>query len=160
MATIAVFVALGGSAVALDVVPFAKKAGYAKKAGKAQSAGKAARAGKVDGFDASATPKPGRLLALDAAGKLPASVGAVGEAGPAGPAGAEGPPGPEGPKGETGTVDTSSFFTKDESDGRFLGKTATAVDADQLDGLASTSFLRSITGAGGVLTGTFSSLAF
>jgi hypothetical protein len=59
----------------------------------------AKNAGKVDGLSASRTPRPGQLVALDANGKLPASVlPAV----PQGPPGPPGPPGPQGPKGDTG----------------------------------------------------------
>lgn len=36
------------------------------------------------------------------------------------PAGSKGDKGDTGPRGETGTVDTSNFFTKGESDGRYL----------------------------------------
>ena len=111
MATIAVFIALGGSAVALDVVPFAKKAGFATKAGNAK---------KVGGIQASKLPAKNKLLALDANAKFPAAVlpqgfaGPVGPVGPAGPAGSEGPQGdpclpttpgcvgPQGPKGDKG----------------------------------------------------------
>ena len=87
VATLALFVALGGTAVALDVVPFAKRATFAKKAG------------KVDGLSASKKPKKGRLLALNKSKKFPASVLPAGAAGPAGP---EGPQGAAGPQGDAG----------------------------------------------------------
>lgn len=99
---VALFVALGGSAIALDVVPFAKEAGFAKKAGKAK---KAKKAGKVDGLSASKTPKKNRLLALDGEAKFPSTVLPEGFAGPAGPQGDTGPqgePGPQGPEGAKG----------------------------------------------------------
>ena len=96
---VALFVALGGSAVALDVVPFAKEAGFAKKAGKAK---KAKKAGKVDGLSASKTPKRNRLLALDGQAKFPAAVLPDGFVGPTGPQGDPGPTGSAGPKGDTG----------------------------------------------------------
>jgi hypothetical protein len=38
-----------------------------------------------------------------------------------------GPRGPQGPQGATGTVDTSSFYTKTQSDARFLRGTITVV---------------------------------
>jgi hypothetical protein len=57
------------------------------------------------------------------------------------PAGATGP---QGPRGLTGTVDTSQFYDKTASDGRFLGMTGKAADADKLDGLDSTGFVRPI----------------
>lgn len=94
VSTICLFVLLGGSAVALDVVPFAEKAGFAKKAGKAKKAKKARKAkkaGKVDGLSASKTPQAGKLLALDGSTKFPASVlpngldGTKGDKGDTGP---------------------------------------------------------------------------
>jgi hypothetical protein len=57
------------------------------------------------------------------------------------PAGATGP---QGPRGLTGTVDTSQFYDKAASDGRFLGMTGKAADADKLDGLDSTDFVRPV----------------
>jgi hypothetical protein len=48
------------------------------------------------------------------------------------------PPGPQGPKGDPGTVDTSNFYDKAQSDARFLAAGAKAADADKLDGLDST----------------------
>lgn len=94
VSTICLFVLLGGSAVALDVVPFAEKAGFAKRAGKAKKAKKARKAkkaGKVDGLSASQTPQAGKLLALDGSTKFPASVlpngldGTKGDKGDTGP---------------------------------------------------------------------------
>jgi hypothetical protein len=61
---------------------------------------------------------------------------------PAGPAGPAGLAGPAGPKGATGTPDTSKFYDKPTADGRFLGKTAKAADADTLDGLDSSTFAK------------------
>jgi Collagen triple helix repeat (20 copies) len=103
--------------------------------------------------------KNGSLLGADfKLGELPAGpAGPKGEAGPQGPAGQQGqrgpqgepgPQGPPGPKGETGTVDTSNFYDKATSDARFLGATATAANADNLDGRDSTGFL----GQAGALT--------
>lgn len=77
--------------MALDVVPFAKKAGFAKNAG------------KVDGLSASKTPRKNQLLALDKSKKLPASVVPTGSTGPSGPAGPVGPPGAEGALGPAGS---------------------------------------------------------
>jgi hypothetical protein len=74
----------------------------------------ARNADRVDGIDASRTPKPRRLLALDATGRFPASVvppgaaGSAGPVGPAGPAGAAGPAGPQGPKGDPGAPGRSA----------------------------------------------------
>jgi hypothetical protein len=100
---------------------------------------KAVNARTVNGLKASKTPKPNQLVALDKNAKLPLSVfptslistlsgasgvsgasGASGVSGASGASGATGPQGPQGPKGDTGTVDTSSFYTKGQSDGRFL----------------------------------------
>ena len=53
-----------------------------------------------------------------AAGQLPA--GARGPEGATGPAGSQGPQGIQGERGPTGTPDTSNFFTKSESDGRYV----------------------------------------
>jgi len=80
---------LGGASVRLieSVPPFAKKAGYAKTAGFAKLADNAKA---VNAIRAARTPQPGKLLPLDADGKLPASIGAVGPTGPAGPKGDQG----------------------------------------------------------------------
>ena len=94
VSTICLFILLGGSAVALDVVPFAEKAGFAKKARKAKKAKKAKKAGKVDGLSASTTPEGGKLLALDGGAKFPASVFPNGTKGPKGDKGATGATGP------------------------------------------------------------------
>lgn len=59
----------------------------------------AQNAGKVNNIKASRTPTPGRLLPLDAHGKLPAAVLPSSREGKRGP---QGPPGPEGPRGERG----------------------------------------------------------
>jgi hypothetical protein len=53
------------------------------------------------------------------------------------PQGPKGDTGPQGPKGDTGTVDTSNFYDKAQSDARFLAAGAKAADADRLDGLDS-----------------------
>ena len=96
VAYLSLFVALGGSAVALDVVPFAKKAGFAKRGGFAK------KAGKVDGLSASKIPTKNKLLALDADARFPAAVLPEGFAGPMGPAGPQGEPGPTGDPGPQG----------------------------------------------------------
>src|SRR5690349_17029816 len=79
IALLALFVALGGPGYATTTVNRAF----------------AANAEEVDGFHASSRPKPRMLLALDRAGKLPASVLPL-TTGPAGPAGAQGATGPPG----------------------------------------------------------------
>jgi hypothetical protein len=139
MATVAVFIALGGSSYA---------------------------AIKITGRDVannsltSADIKDGSLRTKDLGknvlrGGPQGEPGVAGSPGPEGPKGDPGAQGPEGPKGDTGTVDTSGFYAKAESDARFLGITAKANDADELDGLNSTDFLRVGAIAGGDLTGWF-----
>ena len=66
-----------------------------------------------------------------AAGQLPA-----GERGPAGPTG------PQGERGPAGSPDTSNFFTKSESDARFLASGGTAANSNQLEGLGSDEFVQ------------------
>ena len=58
--------------------------------------------------------------------------GNQGARGAQGPVGAQGPIGARGP---VGGVDTSNFFSKSESDGRYLGKTEQAVDSAKLAGV-------------------------
>jgi hypothetical protein len=61
--------------------------------------------------------------------------------------GETGPKGDKGDKGDTGTPDPSAFYTKAESDGRYLGAAAKAADAELLDGLDGSAFMQ---GAGRV----------
>jgi Collagen triple helix repeat (20 copies) len=134
---LALFIALGGTSYAAVQLP----AGSVR--------------GKQLARNAVSSPKVrnGSLLMRDfKAGQLPAGAkgdaGAAGPQGPAGPNGAKGDTGLRGPtglkgnKGDTGTVDTSNFYDKSESDGRFLGLGAKAADADQLDGIDSGGFLQ------------------
>jgi Head domain of trimeric autotransporter adhesin/Chaperone of endosialidase len=125
-ALMALLLCATGSASAAKVVPRAKQADKAKNAS------------RVNGLKASKTPKKGQLLALDKNGKFPASVLPANVFGQ----GAPGPVGPAGPQGATGTVDTSTFFTKADSDARFLAKAGKAADADLLDGRDSAAFLQ------------------
>src|SRR4051812_27197438 len=82
--------------------------------------------------------KDGSLLGKDfKAGELPA--GAKGDPGPKGDPGA---PGAKGDTGATGTVDTSNFYTKAQSDGNYLGKTAAAANALTLGGSSPSTFTR------------------
>ncbi|HYH59592.1 MAG TPA: collagen-like protein [Thermoleophilaceae bacterium] len=109
VSTLCLFILLGGVAVAVDIVPLAKKANFAKKAG------------KVDGLSASKKPKKNRLLALDKQKRFPASVlpgGLTGPTGPAGPAGATGPKGATGPAGTAlgyAEVDSDAFLDASRS---------------------------------------------
>ena len=68
--------------------------------------------------------------------------GAPGSKGDTGAAGATGAPGTTGATGATGTVDTSNFFTKSESDSRFLPIAGTAANASQLGGLGSSAYVQ------------------
>ncbi len=56
--------------------------------------------------------------------------------GRAGPKGATGARGATGATGPPGSVSTSNFFTKSESDGRYLAAGGTALDSSKLGGLA------------------------
>jgi hypothetical protein len=128
---LALFIALGGTSYAAVKLP-------AGSVGGKQLARNAVSSPKV---------RNGSLLKRDfKAGQLPAGApgakGDAGAAGPQGPAGADGARGDKGNKGDTGTVDTSNFYDKSESDGRFLGLGAKAADADQLDGIDSGGFLQ------------------
>src|SRR5262249_24982482 len=72
--------------------------------------------------------------------------------------------GPPGQKGDTGTVDTSNFYDKAQSDGRFLAIDGTAANSQTLDGLDSTAFARGdaqhyFGNVGFIVRGTFTVLA-
>jgi hypothetical protein len=75
-----------------------------------------------------------------AAGALPA--GERGLQGPQGDRGPQGERGAQGAQGETGTVDTTTFFTKTQSDGRYLQQSATAANSNQLGGQPASAYLR------------------
>jgi len=81
------------------------------------------------------------LRAVDfARGELPA--GERGAQGPQGPQGERGVQGPQGERGPVGSPDTTQFFTKTESDGRYLQQTATAADSNQLGGVPASGYVR------------------
>jgi hypothetical protein len=66
-----------------------------------------------------------------------------GNRGPQGGAGAQGLAGPRGlvgPQGATGTLDSSNFFSKTESDGRYLGKGEQATDSAKLGGVSASGY--------------------
>jgi hypothetical protein len=92
LATVALFVALGGPGYAAGVV---KKVAFAKTAGNAK---------KVGGLKASKRPKPNTLLALDAKARFPLSVFPAGTQGPKGDKGDRGDKGDKGDKGDSGDV--------------------------------------------------------
>jgi hypothetical protein len=74
-------------------------------------------ADRVDGFDASRTPRAGRLLPLGSNKKFPASVVPPGPAGPVGPAGPEGPVGAQGSPGVDGAQGPQGPAGADGADG-------------------------------------------
>jgi hypothetical protein len=63
-----------------------------------------------------------------------------GNRGAQGPLGLAGPRGPQGLQGPTGTPDSSNFFSKTESDGRYLGKSEQAADSAKLAGVAASGY--------------------
>lgn len=134
MATIAIFIALGGSSYAAITIT-------GKNVKNNSLTGADIKNNSLRGNDIGAEAvnsddvKNGALLAVDfKSGQLPQ--------------GPKGDKGETGAKGETGTVDTSSFYDKAQSDARYLATTGKAADADKLDGLDSTAFL----GQSGALT--------
>ena len=137
MATVAVFIALGGSSYAAVKLSRNSVSSAHIRNGQVKSPDLAANS--VTG----AKVRDGSLLPADFQ-TLPAgpqgpkgdtgAQGAIGAQGPQGEQGEKGDEGPKGDKGDTGTVDTSNFYDKGESDARFLGVEAKAVDADRLDG--------------------------
>ena len=76
---------------------------------RARLANVATNALRLNGHRASPVGGPGTIPVLNAAGKLPASVGAVGPQGPAGPVGPAGPQGAKGDKGDPGAAASKSF---------------------------------------------------
>jgi hypothetical protein len=70
-------------------------------------------------------------------------AGPGGPAGPAGATGAQGSQGVQGPPGPTGTVETSNFYTKAESDSRYLPTGGTAADSSDLGGVPASGYLTS-----------------
>jgi hypothetical protein len=116
IATIAIFIALGGSSYAAVKIT-----------------GKQVKDSSLTGADI----RNGSLRAVD----LRRSDFQGGAQGNPGAKGDTGPRGDPGAKGETGTVDTSNFYPKSESDALFLNKTEKAADADRLDGRDSTEFV-------------------
>jgi hypothetical protein len=90
VAVIALLIALGAPSYAAQIV---RSVLFAQRAGNAE---------KVDGLRASKKPHPNTLLALDAHGRFPASVGLTGPQGQQGVPGQQGPQGPQGPQGLQG----------------------------------------------------------
>jgi hypothetical protein len=90
VAVMALLIALGAPGFAAQAV---RSVFFAARAGNAE---------KVDGLRASSRPRPNTLLALNAHGKFPSSVGLVGPRGPQGASGSRGPTGPQGVQGSQG----------------------------------------------------------
>jgi collagen triple helix repeat protein len=136
IATIALFVALGGGAYAAVKLP-------ANSVGTKQIKDKALTPKKLNASTISLLKGRGEQGPTGDTGEQgPAGPkGDTGAQGPAGPKGDTGAQGPAGPKGDTGTVDTSNFYDKQTSDGRFLGIAAKAANSQLLDGKASTAFV-------------------
>jgi hypothetical protein len=94
---------------------------------------------------ACAAPHTGALRLASSKGKCPKGYrlvswnqrGPTGAAGAAGPAGARGAAGAPGSPGPAGTVDTSQFYNKTTSDGRFLPLHGTADSATNSQALGS-----------------------
>jgi hypothetical protein len=104
MSTLALFVALGGGAYAISGTTSSTKpvkACFKKKTGALRILRKGKRCRRTE-----------RTLTWNRQGRP-------------GVAGTTGPGGPRGPKGATGSLDTSSFYTKAQSDGRFERTTET-----------------------------------
>jgi hypothetical protein len=132
MATVAVFIALGGSSYAAVTLSKNSVKTEQIKNGQVKTADLGANA--VTGNKV----KDHSLLARDfKLGQLPA--------GAQGPTGATGP---QGPTGGTGSVD--NLYSRAESDDRFLGRSAKAADSDLLDGKDSTAF---VSGSGRAFSG-------
>ena len=121
----ALFVALGGVSYAAVALP------------KNSVSSKQIKNGQVKGVDLA---KNAVTSAKVKNGSLRASDFKLGDL-PAGAPGATGPTGATGATGATGQVDTSNFYDKATSDGRFLSATGKAADADKLDGIDSTGFV-------------------
>ena len=123
-AYLALFVALGGSAYAVST---SKSTGVLKACVSNETgAMRLLRVGSC---------KPSEhMVRWNIAG----SAGPAGSVGPAGPTGAQGDQGLQGP---TGTVDTENFYTKDESDSRYLPVGGNAADSSELGGVPASGYL-------------------
>jgi hypothetical protein len=94
------------------------------------------------------------------AGGAPGAPGLQGGQGAAGTPGADGPQGPQGIQGATGTPDPSNFFTKSQSDLRFLPLAGTAVNADALANIPASTYVLGGYGQFGGQNPGFQGLAF
>jgi hypothetical protein len=125
MSVVAVFIALGGSAIAINKIK-------ANSVGSKQIKRGAVKNGDLaDNSVTSPKVQNGSLLDEDfASGQLPR--------------GATGPQGATGPTGPTGSIDTSNFYDKAASDARFLGIGATAANASAVGGVPAAVVPRSL----------------
>ena len=115
VAYLALFVALGGTSFAAATVI------TGKNVKDSSLTGADVKKGSLTGSDV----KNKSLAPADFNGSVTGPQGATGPQGPQGATGTQGPQGatgPQGPKGDTGTVDTSGFYSKTESDARYLGQ--------------------------------------
>jgi hypothetical protein len=141
MATIAVFAALGGGAVA--ATSFIGSDG--------------AIHGCVTAKGKLMLVRPGKRCAKGSRAIAWNEIGPKGEAGAKGDPGAKGDTGATGPKGDTGatgTVDTSNFFTKSQSDARYVQGNAQVLSNHLLQPNAptTTNNLFDIAGAGRLIS--------
>jgi len=121
VAVIALVLAAGGSSWAAPARQAAATLITGKQVKNESLTGSDIKNGSITGADI----KPGSLTAslfTGVFGSAPAGV-----AGPAGPPGPQGEKGLQGEKGDAGTVDTSAFYDKSASDGRFQRRYARIV---------------------------------
>lgn len=130
IAVIALIAATGGNAIADGVTA------VAARLGKNSVTSREVKNGSLTLADFKASERS----------KLKGAAGATGAAGARGAAGATGATGATGPAGPQGPAGTPDGYTKAEADATFLGRSAKAADADQLDGTDSTGFLRGVGG--------------
>jgi len=130
VAVIALVLAAGGSSWAAPARRAAATLITGKQVKNESLTGSDIKNGSITGADI----KPGSLTASLFTGVFgSAPAGAAGPQGPAGPSGPQGErglqgeKGPQGVKGDTGTVDTSAFYDKSASDGRFQRRYARIV---------------------------------
>jgi hypothetical protein len=124
VAVIACVLAAGGSSWAAPARQAAATLITGKQVKNESLTGSDIKNGSITGADI----KPGSLTAslfTGVFGSTPAGV--AGPQGPAGPSGPQGERGLQGEKGDTGTVDTSAFYDKSASDGRFQRRYARIV---------------------------------
>jgi hypothetical protein len=149
MATIAVFVALGGSSyAALKVTGRDVQDGSltGRDVRDGSLTGRDVRDGSLTGRDVRDGSLTGRDIKDRSVSARDLAPGVIrqGPAGPQGPQGAkgdQGPTGERGPRGETGTVDTSNIYDKAQADARFLRVEGKAADAALLDGTPKSGFV-------------------